>query len=117
MLEANGGSADGGILILVSGGFETIGPFIHDVTGDLVRKGVVVHTILNTNEADDEMIQLAADTGGICLYAANDPEWSEPANLLSVFRTLITGDDSAAPGTIPIEVGNTMFRSVVHEHY
>ncbi|KAI0218857.1 Calcium-activated chloride channel regulator 4 [Lamellibrachia satsuma] len=102
VLEANGASAGGGILILVSDGQESGGyPTMSDVTPGLVSKGVVVHTVLLTNEAANGMIQLAADTNGRSFY---DSGLSVSTELLSAFRSSVTGDDSAAPGAAPVEV-------------
>ena len=103
MLETNGTSAGGGILILVSDGAEDSKyPRMADVTPMLVRKGVVVHTVLLTDEAAEGMIKLAADTKGKAFY---DSGLSDSTDLLSAFRTTVTGGDSAAPGAASVEVG------------
>ncbi|KAI0219202.1 Calcium-activated chloride channel regulator 2, partial [Lamellibrachia satsuma] len=102
VLKGNGDSAGGGILILVSDGKESNDyPTMSDVTPGLVSKGVVVHTVLLTNEATNGMIQLAADTNGRSFY---DSGLSVSTELLSAFRSSVTGDDSAAPGAAPVEV-------------
>lgn len=113
MLKGNGDSAGGGILILVSDGKESNDyPTMSDVTPGLVSKGVVVHTVLLTNEATNGMIQLAADTNGRSFY---DSGLSVSTELLSAFRSSVTGDDSAAPGAAPVEVGFPLCRHVADE--
>ena len=88
-------------MILVSDGQEGGSPYISEVTPELVSKGVVVHTVLLTNEAAEAMIQLATDTKGKSFY---DSGLSVSTELLSAFRSSVTGDDSAAPGAAPVEV-------------
>ena len=93
VLEINGASAGGGILILVSDGEEGSSPYIVDVTPTLIQKRVTVHTVLLTDEADEGMIKLAADTKGTAFYEAG---LSDSTGLLSAFRQTITGADSGA---------------------
>ena len=103
MLETNGTSAVGGILILVSDEHENGHyPQMADVTPMLVSKGVIVHTVLLTDEAAEGMIKLAADTKGKAFY---DSGLSDSTDLLSAFRTTVTEGDSAAPGAASVEVG------------
>ena len=107
VLEDNGGSAGGGIVILVSDGLETGDLRISDVTPDLVRKGVIVDTIQIDMEDAVEMTQLAIDTNGRSFY---DSGSSETTDLLSSLKSSIVGDDSAAPRDARIEVSCTLCR-------
>ena len=94
MLEANGASAGGGILILVSDGKEGSDyPRIVDVTPTLIQKRVTVHTVLLTDVADAGMIKLAADTKGTAFYESG---LSDSTGLLSAFRKTVSGADSGA---------------------
>ena len=99
VLEANGASAGGGILILVSDGKEGSGPLIVDVTPTLIKKRVTVHTVLLTDDADEKMIKLAADTKGTAFYESG---LSDSTGLLNAFRKTVIGADS---GAASIEVG------------
>ncbi|KAI0230406.1 Calcium-activated chloride channel regulator 3A-1 [Lamellibrachia satsuma] len=112
VLEDNGGSASGGIVILVSDGEETGDLKISDVTPDLVRKGVIVDTIQVAIEHAVEMTQLAADTNGKSFY---DSGSSESTDLLSALKSSIAGDDSAAPGDARIELSLASFKLEARE--
>ena len=98
VLEANGASLGGGILVLVSDGKETKSPSIVDVTPTLIQKGVTVHTVLFRNEtAYKPMIKLAADTKGTAFY---DSGLWDSTGLWDAFRKTATG----GPGETSVEV-------------
>ncbi|KAK2180610.1 hypothetical protein NP493_436g02058 [Ridgeia piscesae] len=114
VLEINGASAGGGILILVSDGEEGSSPYIVDVTPTLIQKRVTVHTVLLTDEADEGMIKLAADTKGTAFYEAG---LSDSTGLLSAFRQTITGADSGAASVeLLLESLKVNARSVLKKH-
>ena len=110
MLEANGGSASGGTLILVSDGGENKSPYIRTVTSTLVQKSVTVHTILISNSAEPKLIKLAADTNGKSFF---DSGSIDTTDLLSAFRSTVTDEDSGTPGAAPVEVSCCQFRRLV----
>ena len=101
MLEANGGSASGGTLILVSDGQENRSPRIEAVTPTLKQKSVTVHTILISDKADVKLVKLAADTKGRSFF---DTGSIDTTDLLSAFRSTVTDEDSGSPGVAPVEV-------------
>jgi len=103
VLEANGGSSSGGILILVSDGEENESPSMAQVTPTLIRKEVIVHTILLSDKADQKMIKLATATGGKAFF---DSGSYDSTDLQSAFRSTIIDDDEGAPGITPVEVGS-----------
>ena len=101
MLEANGGSASGGTLILVSDGNENEGPTIRSVTPTLKQKSVIVHTFLIGKASDPKLVKLAADTNGRSFF---DTGSIDTTDLLSAFRSTVNDEDSGSPGVAPVEV-------------
>ena len=98
MLEANGTSAGGGTLVLVSDGKETEGPYIVDMMPTLMQKGVTVHTVCFLNEANQKrMNKLAADTKGTAFFDSGS--W-DSTGLWDAF----TKTDTAGPGVASVEV-------------
>ena len=110
MLEANGGSASGGTLILVSDGGENKAPTIRAVTPTLKKKSVTVHTILISNNADAKLVKLAADTKGRSFF---DTGSIDTTDLLSAFRSTVNDEDSGSPGAAPVEVSCRQCRRLV----
>ena len=101
VLEANGASASGGTLILVSDGMENKLPTIETVTPTLMQKSVTVHTILMSDRADMKMISLAANTRGRSFF---DSGSINTTDLLSAFRSTVNDEGSGSPGAAPVEV-------------
>ena len=73
------------------------------VTPMLIRKEVIVHTILISDKADQKMIKLATSTGGKAFF---DSGSYDSTDLQSAFRSTIIDDDEGAPGITPVEVGS-----------
>ena len=101
VLEANGTSASGGVLILVSDGKQNEGPTIERVTPTLMQKSVTVHTILISGKADMKMINLATNTRGRSFF---DSGSINTTDLLSAFKATVDEEDSGSPGAAPVEV-------------
>ena len=66
VLEAfdSSGNAQGGYILLISDGMENIHPLMDTVKPEIIRKGVTVHSILYSSDADPQMEQLSIDSGG-----------------------------------------------------
>ena len=101
MLESNQQSASGGVLVLVSDGGENVAPLMAEVKPRLRTKGVIVHTILISDNADPKLVELAAYTGGKSFF---DSGASDSTNLQSAFRTTVKEAESDSPGVAPVEV-------------
>ncbi|KAI0208298.1 Calcium-activated chloride channel regulator 4A [Lamellibrachia satsuma] len=101
VLEFDGGVASGGILILVSDGQENKPPMMADVTPTLVSKGVIVNTILISDNADQKLVELAAFTKGKSFF---DSGSSDSTELQSAFRETVKDSDSEAPGAASVEL-------------
>ncbi|KAI0231358.1 hypothetical protein LSAT2_018261 [Lamellibrachia satsuma] len=101
VLEANGGSASGGTLILVSDGKENQEPDINAVTPTLVQKSVTVHTILISEAAEPKLIKLAADTNGNSFFESGS---IDSTDLVSAFRSTVSDEDSGIPGAAAVEI-------------
>nr|XP_006812942.1 PREDICTED: epithelial chloride channel protein-like [Saccoglossus kowalevskii] len=78
VLESNGQSARGGILLLISDGQENVSPYINTMKPDLISKGVVVDTVALSGNAED-MTYLSLDTRGIA-YLDSENEQSTALN-------------------------------------
>ena len=114
VLEANGGSASGGTLILVSDGKENQEPDINAVTPTLVHKSVTVHTILISEAAEPKLIKLAADTNGNSFF---DSGSIDSTDLVSAFRSTVSDEDSGIPGAAAVEVGCNLPTSGATNHF
>ncbi|XP_077990541.1 calcium-activated chloride channel regulator 1-like [Glandiceps talaboti] len=68
VLEKGGRSAAGGIIFLVGDGEEKNGPYIEDVIDDLIEKEVIVDTMAQSDEADQGLANLSAQTGGYAYW-------------------------------------------------
>lgn len=102
MLKEGDVSANGGVLILVSDGRETERPTITEVKPALVSNGVIVHTILISDKADPQLVDLAADTKGRSfIYSGSQ----DSTDLVSAFWSTITDNSDGTPGVVPVEVG------------
>ena len=110
VLEANGSSASGGTLILVSDGEENRRPYIRKVTSTLVQKSVKVQTLLISDKADTKLIKLAADTNGKSFF---DADLYDVSGLLRAFRSIVTDEASGIPGVAPVEVSFWKCRTLV----
>lgn len=64
VLERNGTSAKGGLMVLISDGEENVRPYVQDVSADLRDKMVNVDTIAIGNDADLQMETLSLERGG-----------------------------------------------------
>ena len=104
MLEENG-DAKGGILIVVTDGDENFEPYVDDVRQTLVDKGVTLHVILITDDAEKNLINVAASTGGISFF---DSGTFESTDLQSALRSIVSEEESSLPGTAPVDVGSTL---------
>ena len=102
VLETGHQPASGGVLVLVSDGWENIGPYIDEVKPTLRSKGVIVHTILTSDDAEPKLVELAAYTRGKSFF---DSGASDSTNLQSAFRTTVKEAESESPGVAPVEVG------------
>lgn len=63
MLEANGADPAGSRIVLLTDGEENVQPYVAVVQPDIIRKGIMVDTILITPNASNVLISLAAKTG------------------------------------------------------
>ena len=100
VLEANGASMGGGILILVSDGKEDTPPYIVDVTPNLIKKGVTVLPVLFRTQTDSERLRkLAADTKGTVFSSSG--LW-DSTGLRDAFRKIKIG--TGGPGDASEEV-------------
>ena len=88
--------------MLVSDGRQNIGPYIEEVKPTLRAKGVIVHTILISDDAEPKLVKLAAYTRGKSFF---DSGGSDSTNLQSAFRTTVKEAESDSPGVAPVEVG------------
>lgn len=106
VLEADGGSASGGVLLLVSDGEENVDPRIAEVTPTLVSKGVTVNTVLIGDSADKDLIELAAFTKGNSFF---DSGSSDSTGLQSALKASVTHSESSSAGKAPIDVSCHLF--------
>jgi len=88
--------------VLVSDGGENVSPYIAAVKPTLRTKGVIVHTILISDNAEPKLVELSAYTGGKSFF---DSGASDSTNLQSAFRTTVKEAESDSPGVAPVEVG------------
>ena len=102
MLEVDGGSASGGVLLLVSDGEENVAPLIANVTPILVSKGVTVNTVLIGDYADKGLIEVAAFTKGNSFF---DSGSSDSTGLQSALKSSIAHSQSSSAGITPVDVG------------
>ncbi|XP_070559947.1 calcium-activated chloride channel regulator 1-like [Ptychodera flava] len=72
VLEKDGLSARGGILILITDGGETDSPFINDVKQSLISKGVCVDTVAFGTSADEKLLSLSEETCGLSFLYNED---------------------------------------------
>ena len=54
------------MILILSDGLENTAPFIADVRPDLLAADVVVHSYSLSQNADHQVVQLAASTGMFC---------------------------------------------------
>ena len=102
MLEADGGSASGGVFLLVSDGEENVEPLIANVTPTLVSKGVTVNTVLIGDSADKGLIEVAAFTKGNSFF---DSGSSDSTGLQSALKSSVAHSQSSSAGVTPVDVG------------
>ncbi|XP_070377420.1 calcium-activated chloride channel regulator 2-like [Dermacentor albipictus] len=74
----NAHRVEGSVIVLMTDGGETSGPYMADVLADLVAAGVRINTIALGKEADLELEVLALRTGGKP-YALRDGSYNEAA--------------------------------------
>ncbi|XP_064480347.1 calcium-activated chloride channel regulator 1-like [Ornithodoros turicata] len=84
VLEQNATSIENSVIILMSDGEETTGPYIADVMPELLQKGVIVHTLALGTDADKGLEDLALATGGKS-YAVTDEKALVLENLEKAF--------------------------------
>ncbi|KAL1441163.1 hypothetical protein MTO96_008897 [Rhipicephalus appendiculatus] len=84
MFQANGQSAAGSVIILMTDGEENNSPYINDVLDDLIGAQVVVNTIAFGTNAAKRLEELALRTGGKA-FALRDGESSATIALESAF--------------------------------
>ena len=89
------------MLVLVSDGEENEAPYINDVKPTLLQKGVIVHTILISAQAEKKLVELAAFTNGESFF---DSGSTNSTNLQSAFRSTVKDFENDAPGVAPVEV-------------
>ncbi|XP_041350383.1 calcium-activated chloride channel regulator 4-like [Gigantopelta aegis] len=70
LLSSKGGGI-GGTLILITDGKENKSPWIKDIRDDILKRGIMVHAVAYSQEAEAAIALLAADTQGRT-YFAND---------------------------------------------
>ncbi|XP_070557872.1 calcium-activated chloride channel regulator 1-like [Ptychodera flava] len=87
VLEKNGHSARGGILILITDGEENESPDINDVKPALISKGVCVDTVAIGTSADEKLLSLSEDTCGLSFLHS---EGASSTGLSDAFSATIT---------------------------
>ena len=101
--------------MLISDGIENRYPFIDDVKPDLIEKGVTVHSILYSDDADPKMQGLSNDTGGSLFFDSGDGNSTDLlADLITISKTLTS---SQMPGNVTafspkVQVGGCKFISI-----
>ena len=68
----------------------------------LIAKQVTVFTVLISAVADAQLLDVAASTHGIAYF---DTGADNSTDLVDAFRTIAAMDDTALPGTVPVQVG------------
>ena len=101
VLETGGRSASGGVLVVVTDGKENVEPSIDEVKPIILKKGVIVHTILISAQAEKKLIELAAFTNGESFF---DSGSFNSTNLQSALRSTVKDSENDAPGVAPVEV-------------
>ncbi|XP_070557788.1 calcium-activated chloride channel regulator 1-like [Ptychodera flava] len=72
VLEKDGHSARGGILVLITDGEENREPYINEVKPSLISKGVCVDTLAFGTSADEKLLSLSEDTCGLSFLYSED---------------------------------------------
>ncbi|KAI0208300.1 Calcium-activated chloride channel regulator 1 [Lamellibrachia satsuma] len=101
VLETGGRSASGGVLVVVTDGKENVEPSIDKVKPTILKKGVIVHTILISAQAEKKLIELAAFTNGESFF---DSGLFNSTNLQSALRSTVKDSENDAPGVAPVEL-------------
>ncbi|KAL3846505.1 hypothetical protein ACJMK2_017485 [Sinanodonta woodiana] len=100
LFDASGKGTRESEIILITDGEENEAPYIADVTNALIKAGIVVHTISITQDAQQNLKNLAQATGGTFLAFLE----KQSVSFIDVFsQVIISGDaipDTNTPGTI-----------------
>ena len=84
MLESYGDNvARGGVLQVMTDGEENRYPYIKDVRDDVIKKKVIVDSILYTSQADHALKELSKETGGISHFVSGNSNANSLYNALS----------------------------------
>lgn len=105
LLQVLGGSC--GSIILISDGEENEAPYIDDVIPQLQQACVRVDSLLYSEAAEDKMITLAQQTGGVAYFATDGQTSSDLLN--GLLATEAQGNSPVADAAI--QVSTIMFVS------
>ncbi|XP_070557791.1 calcium-activated chloride channel regulator 1-like isoform X2 [Ptychodera flava] len=97
VLEYGEKSARGGIILLISSGEENRTPDIASVRNEMISKGVVIDTVAFSNGADEKLLGLSQDTGGLSFFFSDTADSTGLNDALTATISNRGGGSSSTP--------------------
>ncbi|XP_070558064.1 calcium-activated chloride channel regulator 1-like [Ptychodera flava] len=97
VLEYGGKSARGGIILLISDGEENRTPDIASVKDEMISKEVIIDTVAFSNAADEKLLGLSQDTGGLSFFYSEAADSTGLNDALTATITERGGGSSSTP--------------------